>query len=140
MSIVVPADVELFLTKYLRQTLLMNNLTVQVSNKEPGNLRLPLQRPLVVVRDDGGGQQSRLTFAHRVGVNVLAGSKRSDYDANRLARIVYGILTDDDIVEADASPIVAFYREGCVPPTPVLESLDVARRYMTVEYLTVGEF
>lgn len=139
-AIVTPPDMELFLTGYLRGCLRDRGMAVQVSNKEPDNLKLPLARPLIVVRDDGGLQESRISYQANIGVSVLAGTRKNDRAANDLARIVYAILTNPEIVSAPDSPITVVDIEGCTRPVPVIEDLDVSRRYMTLTYGAVGAF
>lgn len=140
MSVVTPPDVELALTGYLRDALKRAGKQVQVSNKEPADLKLPLKKPLVVVRDDGGTQKSRISYTSRVGVTVLAGTRRNDKEANDLARLVYGILADPDIALDETMPFCSVDFPACTTPTAVIDNLDVARRYMTCEYIIVGEF
>lgn len=137
---VTPPDMELFLTGYLRKCLRDRGMAVQVSNKEPDNLKLPLARPLIVVRDDGGLQESRISYQANIGVSVMAGTRKNDRAANDLARIVYAILTNPEIVSAPDSPITVVDIEGCTRPIPVVEDLDVSRRYMTFTYGVVGTF
>lgn len=139
-TIVTPPDMELFLTGYLRERLRDRGMAIQVSNKEPDSLKLPLTKPLIVVRDDGGLQESRISYQASIGVSVLAGTRKNDRAANDLARIVYAILTNTEIVYAPGSPITVVDVEGCTRPVPVVESLDVSRRYMTLSYGAVGTF
>ena len=140
MALVVAPDLELWLTGYLRDVLSMDGLDVQVSNKEPANLGLPLTRPLVVVRDDSGVRLSQVTFDRSLGVSVLAGTRLNDRPANDLARLVQAVLTDDVIVGAEGSPVAAVQWSGCNGPYPVVDDLDVARRYSTVQYTIVGDW
>lgn len=140
MARVTPPDLEMWLSSYLRSTLAADGFDVQVSNKEPADLRLPLKKPLVVIRDDSGNRMSHVSFDRSIGVSVLAGSRMNDLPANTLARTVSAILTDDDIVHAGGSPIAAIEWGGCNGPYPVAESLDVARRYLTVQYTVVGSW
>lgn len=137
---VTPPDMELFLTGYLRGCLRDRGMPIQVSNKEPDSLKLPLSKPLIVVRDDGGLQESRISYQANIGVSVLAGTRKNDRPANDLARIVYAILTSPEIVSASDSPITVVDIEGCTRPIPVVEELDVSRRYMTLTYGAVGTF
>lgn len=139
-TIVTPPDMELFLTRFLRGRLIEEGQSTQVTNKEPDNLQLPLARPLIVVRDDGGLQDSRISYQANIGVSVLAGTRRNDGPCINLARQVYAILTSPDIVSFPDSPITVVDIEGCTRPVPVVEDLDVSRRYMTLTYGAVGEF
>lgn len=140
MARVTAPDLELWLTQYLRGALAVEGLDVQVSNKEPTNLSLPLKRPLIVIRDDSGSRLSAITFDRSIGVSVLAGTKTNDKAANDLARMVAGILTDDTIIDAPDSPIAAIDWDGCNGPYAVAGNLDVARRYSTVQYTVIGSW
>ena len=140
MARVTAPDLELWLTGYVRGVLAAEGVTAQVSNKEPGDLVLPLAKPLVVIRDDSGVRLSHVTYDRSVGVSVLAGTRTNDKPAGDLARLVMAILTDDAIVEAVGSPVAAVDWDGCNGPYPVVEELDVARRYGTVQYTVVGSW
>lgn len=140
MARVTAPDLELWLTGYIRGVLAAEGVTAQVSNKEPGDLVLPLAKPLVVIRDDSGVRLSHVTYDRSVGVSVLAGTRTNDKLAGDLARLVMAILTDDAIVEAVGSPVAAIDWDGCNGPYPVVEELDVARRYGTVQYTVVGSW
>ena len=139
-GLLIAPDMELWTTTYLRGQLALLGEDVQVSNKEPTNLGLPLRKPLVVVRDDSGPRRSHVTFDRSIGVSVLAGTKTNDQPANDLARLVAAILTDPIIVSAPDSPIAAVTWDGCNGPYAVTDALDVARRYLTVQYTIVGDF
>ena len=137
---VLPPDIESVLTVYLRDTLRALGYDVQVGNKEPGDaLRLPLTRPLIVVRDDGGAAGSWITFQRTVGVSVLAGTRLNDKPAKDLARLVYALLADDQLL-ADGSDIAAINLESCLGPTSVPDAIDVSRQYMSVEYIVMGSW
>jgi hypothetical protein len=135
---------ELFLTGYIRSQLTDAITFAAVGNREPSfdgtnPTVIPLVKPIVVVRDDSGAAgELRATFDRSIGVSVLAGTKSDMKPANDLARLVYAILTDPDIIEADGSPIATIDYDGCNGPYAVTEEIDVARRYMTVEYTVVG--
>lgn len=133
-------DLEMWLVNYVRAMLKAEGDDVQVGNKEPTSLSVPLAKPLVVVRDDSGSRRSHVSFDRSVGVSVLAGSRMNDLPANTLARKVMAILSDDAIVEASGSPIAFVEWDGCNGPYPVTEGLDVARRYLTVQYTVVGSW
>lgn len=140
MARVTAPDLEVWLTGYVRGVLAAEGVTAQVSNKEPGDLVLPLAKPLVVIRDDSGVRLSHVTYDRSVGVSVLAGTRTNDKLAGDLARLVMAILTDDAIAEAVGSPVAAIDWDGCNGPYPVVEELDVARRYGTVQYTVVGSW
>lgn len=130
-----PPDLEEWLCAYLRE-----QTGIETSNKEPTALKMPLTAPIVVVRDDSGPMLSQVTFDRSVGVSVLAGSRQDDWEANRIAREVAGILFDDAIALAEGSPIAAVTRTGCNGPYAVTEPLNVSRRYLTAQYVVVGEW
>lgn len=138
MTLVLPPDMELWTCTYLRTTLRTMGHDVEVGNKEPTTLKTPLTRPLIVVRDDSGARGSQVTFDRSLGVSVLAGTRQNDLPANELARLVFAVLTDEDIALVDGSPIAALAWDGCNGPYPVEEDHDVARRYMTIQYSAVG--
>lgn len=137
MAVVTPPDLEMWLVEFLRTVL---GASVEVSNKEPPSLSLPLKKPLVVVRDDSGPRESHVTFDRSVGVSVLAGSRMNDKPANDLARKVSAVISDETITDAPGSPIASVEWDGCNGPYPVTEALDVARRYLTVQYTVVGSW
>ncbi len=136
MDRVTPPDLEDWLTGYLRSEF----PEAQVGNKEPSDLgkRLPLAKPVIVVRDDSGPRLDYTTFDRSVGVSVLAGSRANDKPANDLARSVAAVLFDLAIATAPGSPIASVDMGGCNGPYPVVETLDVARRYMTAQYTVIG--
>lgn len=134
--VVTPPDLELWLCEHLRRAF----PSVETGNKEPESLRLPLARPLIVVRDDSGFRLSHVTFDRAVGVSVLAGTRSNDRQANDLARQVAGVLMDDSIALVNDSPIAAVNWDGCCGPYAVVDKMDVARRYLTVEYTVVGSW
>lgn len=133
-------DLEMWLVNYVRSTLRGEGEDAQVSNKEPDTLSLPLEKPLIVIRDDSGAKLSHVSFDRSIGVSVLAGTRMNDLPANTLARAVMAILTEDAIIDAPGSPIASIEWEGCNGPYPVTESLDVARRYGTVQYTVIGSW
>lgn len=140
MARVVAPDLELWLANHLRTVVGDEYGPVQVSNKEPASLKLPLQRPLIVIRDDSGPRLSHVTFDRSLGVSVLAGTKQADKPANDLARLVMAVLMDEEIIHAPESPIASIQWSGCNGPYPVQDALDVARRYLTVQYHIVGSW
>lgn len=140
MARVLAPDMEMWLVNYVRDTLRGEGHDVQVSNKEPASLSLPLSRPLIVVRDDSGNKESQVTFDRSIGVSVLAGTRMNDKPANDLARLVMAVLTDDVIITASDSPIASIEWDGCYGPYPVTENLDIARRYLTVQFTVVGSW
>lgn len=140
MTRVTAPDLELWLTSYVRSVLAAEGVSAQVSNKEPASLYLPLSKPLVVIRDDSGPRLSVVSFDRSIGVSVLAGTKTNDQPANDLARLAMAILMDESIISAEGSPVAAITWDGCNGPYAVIEELDVARRYGTVEFVVVGSW
>lgn len=138
MTRILPPDMELWLTGYLRATLEADGEDVEVDAKEPDELTTPLERPLIIVRDDSGARTEAITFDRQVGVSVLAGTRTDDREARRLSRLVYAIATDTDIALAVGSPVAAV--TGANGPYAVAEDQDVSRRYFTVSYSVVGSW
>jgi hypothetical protein len=137
---VTPPDLELWLTGYVRDLAFEEDLDVDVSNKEHSGLALPLKRPLIVIRDDAGARLEHTTFDRSIGASVLAGSKQNDKPANDLARWVAGVLFDLDLPLVDGTPIAAVVLDGCNGPYAVADQLDVARRYLTAQYVVTGSW
>ncbi len=137
---VTPPDLEQWLTDYVRQVASVEDIDVEVGNKEPEDLSLPLPRPLIVIRDDSGPKLSRVTFDRSIGATVLGGSRQDDGPTNDLARWLAALLHDPDIVLEPDCPIAAVVEDGCNGPYAVPESLDVARRYMTAQYVAAGSW
>lgn len=139
-------DMELWWTTYVRACAAVDGLDVAVGNKEPTDLRVPLARPIIVIRDDGGPRLSHITFDHSVGASVLAGSRLNDKIANDTARWLAAVMHDIELptlsmpTPVAPTPIVAVEIEGCNGPIAVTESLDVARRYITGQYTIAGTY
>ena len=139
MSMVTPPDIELWLCEYLRSNI-KDVAGLQVGNREPEDYRG--ERPLIVVRDDGGGQSNRIIFDRSVGVTIRGWTRSNSKPCADLARRVYALLTaDPEILQgfAEGSPILAIDEFGCNGPYPVTEDADIARYYMTVEYVAAGD-
>lgn len=130
-----PPDLEEWLCAYIRSI-----TGFETTNKEPTDLKTPLTAPLIIVRDDSGTMLSQVTFDRSIGVSILAGSRQDDWQTNHTAREIAGILFDDDIALADGSPIAAITRSGCNGPYAVVEPLNVSRRYLTAQYVVVGQW
>lgn len=139
MASVIPPDLELFLTGWLR-----SNITdipgLQVGNRIPDGY--DGSYPLVVVRDDGGTQSAnRVTFDRSIGVNVLGWTRNDTKPCRDLAARVYGVLTGEPgilIGFAEGSRICAVVPDGCNGPYPVGEDTAWCHYYMTAEYSTAG--
>lgn len=137
---VTPPNLELWLTRYVRTLAAAEGIDVKVDNKEPPTLTLPLDRPLIVIRDDSGPRTSQVTFDRSIGASVLGGSKQYPKAADDVAGWLAGVLFDESIALAPDSPIAAVDWNGCNGPYPVADSLDVARRYMTAGFVVVGSW
>ena len=138
-NIVVPPDVELFLTGWLRAALKRRGLDVEVSNKEPADLSFPLTRPLIVVRDEGGTQTEIVTYSRGVTFNVLGGTRQDVKPTMDLARLVYALAVSGSVCLAEGSPIAAVDRTSGRGPYLVNDTADTARAYLTVDYFIVGD-
>ena len=132
-----PPDLELFLTRYLRERAAERGDIVKVGNKEPADLSVT-SPDQIVVRDDPGARTGWTSFDHSVGVSVLAGTRLNDAPANELAREVFADLTDEAIITWPGSPIAGITWEACNGPYAVPEQADKARRYMTAAYSVIG--
>lgn len=133
-------DLELWLTDLVQQLAAADSIEVDVGNKEPSNLQLPIERPLIVIRDDSGARLDWTTFNRSIGATVLAGTKLNDQPANDLGRWLAAILHDNGLVDVDGSPIAFVDWDGCNGPYAVAEELDVARRYLTAQYVVTGSW
>lgn len=137
---VTPPDLEAWFTALLRTEVRTAGVNADVGNKEPDTLRVPLTRPLIIVRDDSGPRADWTTFDRSLGFTILAGTRQNDKLANDLARLVASIVHDADLPLLDDSPIAAVDFTGCNGPYAVSESLDVARRYLTGQYVATGSW
>ncbi|MDI9889973.1 hypothetical protein [Microbacterium sp. IEGM 1404] len=137
---VIPPNVVLFLTGHVRRLAAAEQIDVDVTNKEPADLELPLRRPLIVLRDDGGPRLDWTTFDRSIGASVLAGSKRHDAPAIELASWLASVLHDDELPEVEGSPIASVEFDGCNGPTNAAEVLDVTRMYLTAQYVATGSW
>lgn len=132
---VLPPDVALFLTGFIRRELALRPepycKSVFVSNKfAPANQ--PRERQ-VVVRDDGGPDTSVITSEPAVGITVLA---MTEAEANGLARMVKAIVRDCPGVDP-GNPVAAVVASN--GPYEVPEESTSHRRYMTFTFAVVGE-
>lgn len=138
MSMVTPPDIELWLCEWLRSNI-KDVPGLQVGNREPENYRG--EYPLIVVRDDGGGQSDRVIFDRSVGVTIRGWTRSNSKPCADLARRVYALLTaDPEILQgfAEGSPILAIDESGCNGPYSVSEDVNVARYCLTAEYSVSG--
>jgi hypothetical protein len=137
---VTPPDVELWLIEHVRAVAADEGKNVDVMAVEPDRLELELARPLIVIRDDSGSRLDHTTFDRSVGASVLGGSKNDPEDVITLSRWLAGVLFDLDLPLTDGCPIAAVVPDGCNGPYAVAESLDVARRYLTAQYVVTGSW
>ena len=137
---VTPPDLEGWLIGHVRTCAQVDELDLEVGNKEPKSLALPLRRPLVVIRDDSGHRLDWTTFDRSIGATVLAGSRQQDKPANDLARWLAAVLFDNELPLVSGSPIAAVTIGGSNGPYAVPEPLDVARRYLTAQYVVAGSW
>lgn len=158
---VIQADVELFLTGWLRRELAARPEEfcrgVKVSNREPEPAQVKADPfpgvtqsvpmflgaessgyfpdRLVVVRIDSPTRTSIITDNVAVGISVLAGTKDNPQVVNDLSRMVCALVKDCAAVEP-GNPVAAVLDVN--GPFPVDERQQVARRYMTVVLSCVG--
>lgn len=137
---VIAPDLEFWLTKHIRALAAAENKAVDISNREPASLALPMKKPLIVIRADPGSRLSPVTFDMSIGASVLAGSKQNEAPAKDLARWLAGILHDDDLPLATGSPIAFVDWDGCTSPVSVIDQLDVSRQYLTAQYVVSGSW
>ena len=140
MDLVLPPDLERFLTGYVRAYLRSDGQDVEVDSVEPESLALPMSHPLIVVRDDSGARRSQVTFDRQVGVSILGGSRADSEGAKNLARFTMAVFCNEAIIGADGSPIASINWDDCNGPYAVPDEMDVARFYFTVGYTVVGDF
>lgn len=129
---VLPPDIEGFLTSYLHDA-----LGIEVDVKEPSGWDGSTQ--LIVVRDDGGAMTGPSSFEHTLGVTVHAGTRQDVAEGGRLARLCHGLLSSDEVVTAEGSPIAAVERDGFNGPYRITERQDTSTWYLTAAYIAVGE-
>ena len=137
---VTPPDLEKWLTEYVRAQASAAGHSVDVGNKEPATLELPLKRPLIVIRDDSGVRLDHTTYDRSIGASVLGWTKQNDRPANDLARWLASVLHDSDLPLIPGTPIASVEWGGCNGPYAVTETLDVARRYLTAQYVVAGSW
>ncbi len=131
-QVVTPPDLELFLTRFIRE-----RMGVETDVRQPSDWRAI--KPLVVIRDDGGPMAERLVFQRTLGVTVHAGVRADVVAAGRLARRVFSLLSSDAVVSAGDSPISSVLYDGFNGPYRVTEQHDCSTWYFTASYLAVGE-
>lgn len=136
-SRVLDADLELFLTAFIRAELELigTPLTqgVFVSNKFPQTQRAKT----VVVMDNGGPSASIITTEAQIGVTVAAGDDPSQgADAKALALLVKMIINDSPRPAA-GNPLASVVRAS--GPYRITEENGQPTYYMTFELVVVGQ-
>jgi hypothetical protein len=135
MSLVMPPDMEMWATTYLREKL--TDVTgLQIDNKVPSDYRG--ESPLVTIRDDSGSQTEIVTYERSLGVTIYMGALQDVEGARNLARRVYALLTDP-MIALEENPITAVDYDGCNGPYQITDSQHAASQYLTVAYSVVGE-
>ncbi|MFC7942703.1 hypothetical protein ACFUPZ_05520 [Microbacterium oxydans] len=137
---VMPPDLVTWLMGYVSDAAAADGHDVDVVGAEPEDLALPMPRPLIVIRVDPGSRVDWTTFDRSVGATVLGGSKNAPTPIVDLARWVASVLFDDELPLTEGSPIAKVDFDGCNGPYAVREELDVARQYMTAQYVVEGSW
>lgn len=137
---VTPPRVGSWMIAHVRAQVRAAGINAQVGPREPDDLGLPLTRPMVVIRDDSGARLDWTTFDRSLGATILAGTKSNGSEADDVAELVAAIMFDTDLPLETGSPIASVVLSGCNGPYPVNEQLDVARRYLTAQYVAVGSW
>ncbi|WP_315913581.1 hypothetical protein [Arthrobacter sp. lap29] len=136
-SRVLDADVELFLTGFIRQELALIGTPITqgvfISNAFPS----PARAKTVVVMDNGGPSTSIITSQTQIGVTVLAGDDPSQgSEAKALALLVKMIISDSARVDP-SNPVAAVLRAG--GPYRIREESGQPSYYLTFELAVVGQ-
>lgn len=135
---VIPPDLELWLAGYIHAEAEAEGLVLRIVNSEPTPLSLPLDAPLVVIRETDGSRIDWTTFERSVSVAVLAGGRDDPADARNVARWLAGVLFDEELPFVEGTPITAVDFDGCLGPVAATEPLDVSRRVLTAHYVVTG--
>lgn len=133
-----PPDVELFLCRFVRESLTVAGFPdVWVDRREwtptAGGSEPAVQ---VIVRDDSGPVTSDISQDVQVGVSVLAGTLEHPVDARTVAAVVASILRRAARVEP-GNPVAAVQEFN--GPFTVVEESAFARFYMTVVFTVVWD-
>lgn len=137
---VIPPDLELWLADHIRTLADAEGLVVRIANSEPTPLALPLDRPVIVIRETDGSRIDWTTFERSVSVTVLAGGRDDPADARNVARWLAGVLFDEELPFVEGSPIATVDFDGCLGPVAATEPLDVSRRALTAQYVVTGNW
>lgn len=141
---VLHADIELFLTTFLRREVLDPALVAkypqlagfEFTNREPDEDSSTFPAKLVVVRLDSIDWTSLTTADATLGVSVLMGSVTSAYDSGVAARVIHAITRDCARVEV-GNPVAAVTESN--GPYAVPEDQPRARWYSTHTLSVVGQ-
>lgn len=139
---VLHADLELFLTKFIRNELTSRSEPftddVYVSNSEwvkpPAGGTRPARQ--VIVRDDSGPKLSVVSKQCQVGIRVLAGTKETPQEASDLARLLMALL-EGAPGTGKANPVAAVTDAN--GPYPVTEASTYACYYFTTTFIVAGQ-
>lgn len=139
---VAPPNLGPWMVAHVRAQVRAAGINAQVGSREPDDLgrTLPITRPMIVIRDDSGSRLDLTTFDRSLGATIFAGTKSNPGDADDLAQLVAAIMFDSDLPLEAGSPIASVVFSGCNGPYPVTETLDVARRYLTAQYVASGSW
>jgi hypothetical protein len=137
---VMPPELVTWLMGYVSDAAAADGIDLDVVGAEPEDLALPLSRPLIVIRIDPGSRLDWTTFDRSVGASVLGGTKNAPTPIIDLGLWLASVLFDDELPLAADSPIVRVDFDGCNGPYAVTEDLDVARQYMTAQYVVEGSW
>lgn len=138
MVAVLHADLELWLTGWLRTTLaarpesFASDVIVDNTEPEPGGT---FPERLIVVRSDGGPATSIVTDEVAVGITVFAGTQALPQDGIDLARLVRALVSDCASLER-GNPVAAVTQSN--GPYRVAEQQQRARLYMTFALVVQG--
>lgn len=135
---VIPPDLELWLAGHIHAEAEAEGLVLRIVNSEPTPLALPLDAPLVVIRETDGSRIDWTTFERSVTVAVLAGGRDDPADARNVARWLAGVLFDEELPFVEGTPVTAVDFDGCLGPVAATEPLDVSRRVLTAQYVVTG--
>lgn len=137
---VMPPELVTWLMGYVSDAAAVDGFDVDVVGAEPDDLSVTLPRPLIVIRIDPGSRLDWTTFDRSVGASVIGGSKNAPTPIVDLALWLASVLFDNELPLATGSPIARVDFDGCNGPYAVTEELDVARQYMTAQYVVEGSW
>lgn len=133
---VLSPDIEQWLCDYLRNRI--NDVDyLQFDNRKPEDYQG--EYPLVTIRDDSGAGDGLAQFDRSIGVNIYGWTRTRDQPCKNLARRIQSILTDDSIISAEKSPIIAVDHSQCNGPYVIPENESTAHYYLIIAYSVIGE-